>query len=478
MYLGIRVFFAVIAMLGVAWFFVFNHFVREIKPIAREVMEEVMVDAAHLLAELATDDLVAGRINGGTFATRVKNYRARQIDANIWGVGKDTLDFQVLVTDARGVVMFDSAGISLGQDFSAWNDIKLTLAGEYGARATREVQADSGTSVYYVAAPIRHNGALVGALSVSKQVVTIMPFIERAEQTIRNSGVWMLAWTLLIGVLVTLWTVHEVRRLTRYAADVDAGKRVPLPPVRGELGKLAQAMASMRDRLEGQAYVERYVTALTHELKSPLAAIRASGELLADALPAPDRARFAGHVVTQSQRMQHTVEQLLELTRLEQTRTLATRAPMAVLPIIESAITLATARADTAQVRLFCSTQNDALSALLDRELIALALSNLIDNAIAFSAPGGCVTLSVAAFGEFVEIAVQDAGPGVAAALHSKIGERFVSTARPSGAPKSSGLGLAIVSQIVLLHEGTFTLENNAIGALAVMRLPQGLGRA
>ena len=92
--------------------------------------------------------------------------------------------------------------------------------------------------------------------------------------------------------------------------------------------------------------------------------------------------------------------------------------------------------------------------------------------------PGGCVTLSVAASGEFVEIAVQDAGPGVAAALHSKIGERFVSTARPSGAPKSSGLGLAIVSQIVLLHEGTFTLENNTIGALAVMRLPQGSGRA
>jgi two-component system, OmpR family, sensor histidine kinase CreC len=472
-YLGIRVFFAVISMLGVAWFFVFNNFVREIKPIAREVMEEVMVDAAHLLAELATDELVAGRIGDGRFALRLKNYQARQVDANIWGVGKDTLDFQVLVTDARGTVVFDSAGKSVGQDYSAWNDIKLTLAGEYGARATREVQDDSGTSVYYVAAPIRHNGVLVGVLSVSKQVLTIMPFIERAEQTIRRSGAWMLAWTLLIGVLVTLWTVYEVRRLARYAADVEAGKRVPLPPVRGELGKLAQAMASMRDRLEGQDYVERYVTALTHELKSPLAAIRASGELLAEPLAEADRTRFAGHVVTQSERMQRTVEQLLELTRLEHTQLLASRAQVDVLAMVRSTISQATARADAAGVRLSLAAESNSLSTALDRELIGLALSNLIDNAIAFSPADTVISVSVTATADAIKIAVQDAGPGVLDAVLGKLGQRFVSTPRPNGAPKSSGLGLAIVTQIVALHDGTFTLENNATGALAVMRLPR-----
>jgi two-component system sensor histidine kinase CreC len=470
-YLGIRVFFAVIAMLGVAWFFVFNTFVHEIKPIAREVMEEVMVDAAHLLAELATDDLVAGHIDGGQFAAHVKNYRARQVDANIWGVGKDTLDFHVLVTDARGVVQFDSAGRALGQDFSAWRDIRLTLAGEYGARATREAMEDSGTAVYYVAAPIRHNGALVGVLSVSKDAGTVLPFIERAEQTITRSGVWMLFWTLLIGVLVTLWTVYEVRRLARYAADVEAGKRVPLPHVRGELGKLAQAMASMRDRLEGQAYVERYVTALTHELKSPLAAIRASGELLSDALPDADRTRFAGHVVTQSERMQHTVEQLLELTRLEQTQALAGRMSQAVAPLVASVVALAMARADAANVRLTLAGGDAALMAVIDRELIGLALSNLIDNAIAFSSAGAAVEVSVVDEGDAVAISVQDEGPGVLEAVLGKLGQRFVSTPRPNGEPKGSGLGLAIVAQIVALHEGTFTLENNARGALAVMRL-------
>ena len=474
MYLGIRVFFAVIAMLGVAWFFVFNAFVLEIKPIAREVMEEVMVDAAHLLAELATDDLVAGHIADGQFAAHAKNYRARQVDANIWGVGKDTLDFHVLVTDVHGVVQFDSAGKAQGQDFSAWRDIKLTLAGEYGARATREALDDSGTAVYYVAAPIRHNGALVGVLSLSKDAVTIAPFIERAEQTITRSGMWMLAWTLLIGVAVTLWTVYEVRRLARYAADVEAGKRVPLPHVRGELGKLAQAMASMRDRLEGQAYVERYVTALTHELKSPLAAIRASGELLGESLPDADRARFASHVVTQSERMRRTVEQLLELTRLEQTQALASRAPHAVVPLVASVVALAAARADAAQVRLIFAPGDDALTAVIDRELICLALSNLIDNAIAFSAPGAAVEVSVAVEGDAIVMSVQDEGRGVLDAVLGKLGQRFVSTPRPNGEPKGSGLGLAIVAQIVVLHEGSFTLTNSTRGALAVMRMRRG----
>jgi two-component system, OmpR family, sensor histidine kinase CreC len=243
--------------------------------------------------------------------------------------------------------------------------------------------------------------------------------------------------------------------------------------VRGELGKLAQAMASMRDRLEGQDYVERYVTALTHELKSPLAAIRASGELLAEPLAEADRTRFAGHVVTQSERMQRTVEQLLELTRLEHTQLLASRAQVDVLAMVRSTISLATARADAAGVRLSFVAENNSLSTALDRELIGLALSNLIDNAIAFSPVDTVISVSVTATADAIKIAVQDAGPGVLDAVLGKLGQRFVSTPRPNGAPKSSGLGLAIVTQIVALHEGTFTLENNATGALAVMRLPR-----
>ena len=90
----------------------------------------------------------------------------------------------------------------------------------------------------------------------------------------------------------------------------------------GELGELARAMENMRSRLEGRDYIEGYVRALTHELKSPVAAIRGAGELLQEDLPAADRELFARQVVDQCQRLQNLVDQLLRLSQLEQRRAL------------------------------------------------------------------------------------------------------------------------------------------------------------
>ena len=114
MYLGIRMMFAGFVMLGVAVFFVLNTFVAEIRPSVREATEEVMVDAAHLLAELAVDDLASGHINDGRFAERTRAYQKRSIKATIWGIEKETLDFRVVVTDTRGVVQFDTEGKDIG----------------------------------------------------------------------------------------------------------------------------------------------------------------------------------------------------------------------------------------------------------------------------------------------------------------------------------------------------------------------------
>jgi two-component system, OmpR family, sensor histidine kinase CreC len=108
MYLGIRMFFAVCAMLGLAAFFVFYNFRAEIRPSVHDVMEEVMIDSAYLMAELAAEPLQKNTLTTGDFAQQMANYRARKIDANIWGMSKETLDFRVLVIDTKGVVQFDS----------------------------------------------------------------------------------------------------------------------------------------------------------------------------------------------------------------------------------------------------------------------------------------------------------------------------------------------------------------------------------
>ena len=116
MKLGIRLLFVFFLLNGLAAFFVLRVFVVEIRPSVREVMEDMMVDTANILAELASDDLAAGRLAEGRFATHVRNYASRPVDARIWGLDKQSLDFRVYVTDARGFVLFDSENTAQGQD--------------------------------------------------------------------------------------------------------------------------------------------------------------------------------------------------------------------------------------------------------------------------------------------------------------------------------------------------------------------------
>ncbi|MEP6772174.1 MAG: two-component system sensor histidine kinase CreC, partial [Polaromonas sp.] len=318
MRLGIRLLFGFFLVTGLAAFFVLRVFMAEVKPSVREVMEDMMVDTANILAELASDDLSAGVIADGRFAGHVHNYARRPIDAKIWGMAKQSLDFRVYVTDAGGKVVFDSENLATGQDYSQWRDVALTLRGEYGARATREVQQDDRSAVMYVAAPVQRNGKIIGVLTVAKPMSTIQAFIDRAERKILLSGVLLLVLSLAIGVGVTLWVVWSIRKLRRYANAVGQGEKPAVPQIPGELGELAMAVDAMRLKLEGHEYIEDYVRALTHELKSPLAAIRGAGELLQDELPEHARREFSGQVLAQSGRMQALVDRMLELTKLEQ----------------------------------------------------------------------------------------------------------------------------------------------------------------
>ncbi|MEI8323762.1 MAG: two-component system sensor histidine kinase CreC [Betaproteobacteria bacterium] len=463
MRLGLRLLFGVFAILGLAAFFVLNVFVNEVRPSVAEVMEDVMIDSANMLAELASHDLAAGNIRNGDFARSLRAYNTRNPQAMVWGFKKQSVDFRVLVTDAQGVVQFDSENRSVDQDFSKWRDVLLTLRGRYGARTTsvtREEHPSGGTSIFNVAAPIVRDGKVIGVLSLAKATSTVAPFVERAERKILVDGAWLLGLSLLVGVAATLWIVAAVRRLTLYADEAEAGRRTPVPALPGELGKLAHSMAAMRARLEGQGYIENTVRALTHELKSPIAAIRGAGELLREPMSDKDRVRFANNVVAQSERMHSSVERMLELSKLEQRAAPEHQDRVAVVTLFKRAQAHTRAHAEGSGVTV----QAEATAAELrgDAELLQLALDNLIHNAIDFSPQGATVHLAAKLVGGCAHIEVSDEGPGFADFVKERIGERFVSTPRPNGGPKGSGLGLAIALQVAELHGGSLRVDDGA----------------
>src|SRR4249919_2134723 len=401
MKIGLRIFLGYFLIVGLAGFFVMRVFVNEVKPGVRQSMEDTLIDTANVLAQLATQDLRDGEIGGGEFAKGVDRLTRPQAEAPIWGYRKDRFDYRIYVTDARGIVVYDSAKKAVGKDYSRWNDVYLTLRGKYGARSTRSDPNDDSSSVMHVAAPMFDGTKTIGVLTVAKANRRIQPFIEGSQRDILKQGAVLLGLSFVIGLIVTLWLSRSLGRLGRYAKAVAAGERVAVPDLGGgELGELGQALETMRAKLDGKQYVEQYVQTLAHEMKSPLAAIRGAAEILEDDPPEVDRARFIGNIGSQSMRMSGMIDKMLALAAVEYRQTLEKREPVELSALVEEVRRAVEPRLAGKSLRLRVELPAEPISVEGDRFLLAQAITNLLDNAIDFSPTGGEIVLRLSRNGD------------------------------------------------------------------------------
>jgi two-component system sensor histidine kinase CreC len=473
--LGIRILLGYFLIVGLAGVFIQRVFLAEVKPAVRQAMEDTLVDTANILAELAADDMKQNRIGDGNFAGRVREYAHRDINAKIWGFRKTTLDYRIYVTDLKGIVQFDSTGRAVGQDYSRRNDVYLTLQGNYGVRSTRDVDSDERSTVMHVAAPIIDNGKMIGVLTVAKPNNTLQPAISQSERTIVRWGVLLLVLSLAVGLAVTLWISRSLGALQRYARAVTAGERAQ-PPTKGasEIVELGRALESMRQRLEGKQYVEHYIHSLTHEMKSPLAAIRGAAELLDEDLPAAEQRRFAHNIRGQSQRLSELIEKMLALAAIEHRQALENIVAVDLGQLLAEVIALLEPRLQQAKVTVQVVNAPELPQVRGEVFLLRQALLNLLENAIDFSPPGGAITIQAdTSTAGAVTLAVADNGPGIPDYALERVFERFYSLPRPASNEKSTGLGLCFVQQVAQLHHGQITLHNRSIGgAEARLTLP------
>ncbi|WP_282874222.1 two-component system sensor histidine kinase CreC [Pseudomonas peli] len=470
--LGIRIFLVYFLFVGLAGWFVLSTVMDEIRPGVRQSTEETLVDTANLLAEILRDEVKAGRLQQSRLPALLQAYGQRQPQAQIWGVEKTQVNHRIYVTDAKGIVLLDSTGAAVGQDYSRWNDVLRTLRGEYGARSTKEDPNDPDSSVMYVAAPIMDGARIIGVVSVAKPNRTLQPYIERSEQRLAWLGGGLIVLGLLIGALLSWWLSAALRKLTRYAQAVSAGQRAELPSVRGgELAQLAEAIERMRTELEGKAYVERYVHTLTHELKSPLAAIRGAAELLDGEMPAPQRQRFVANIDQESARMQQLIERLLHLAQVEQRQGLEEQVAVPLQALVTSLLQAQMARIEAAAVQV--ENRIEASLALRgERFLLRQALVNLLDNALDFTPPQGQLLFTAERVGEQIELRLFNQGEPIPDYALARLSERFYSLPRPGSGRKSTGLGLNFVEEVVQLHGGELHIGNVSGGVEVRLRLP------
>lgn len=267
-------------------------------------------------------------------------------------------------------------------------------------------------------------------------------------------GGWFIAGNILGPVdRVTL----AAQKITRAR---DLGRRIQVPAMADEVGRLAMTFNEMLARIEELFRAQqRFVADVSHELRSPLTAVRGNLDLLRrGAANDPDeRAQVLEAIDSETARMSRLVSDLLLLARQDSG-----------VPIAKDAVEL-----DTVLLEVYRQAQltakgvtvmlgaEDQATIMGDRDRLKQVLLNLVDNAVKYTPQGGRVTLSLTKDDAWVKIAVQDTGIGIAPENIPNLFDRFyrVDKARSRDAG-GTGLGLAIAKSVVEAHNGKITVES------------------
>jgi signal transduction histidine kinase len=233
---------------------------------------------------------------------------------------------------------------------------------------------------------------------------------------------------------------------------------------------LLAVLARRADRMRVQQL--EFVAGITHELNTPIAALRSAGQNLADGIvhDGAQVTRYGAMIAKEAKRLSETVAQVLDYAGL-QSRSAIRREPVDVGWMVGEAI---------AQCRWIAEEHGVTIEEKLPRELPAVegdplalirAIQNLVANAIRHGAAGKWVGVSAANERERVVIRIEDRGPGIGARDARRLFEPFY-RGRHSSRVRGSGLGLSIVRKIALAHGGNVTLERSGPGALFALSLP------
>jgi two-component system sensor histidine kinase SenX3 len=234
---------------------------------------------------------------------------------------------------------------------------------------------------------------------------------------------------------------------------------------------------TLEDRTEARRLDETrrdFVANISHELKTPIGAIGLLAETLQGATDDPEAVlKFASSLQREASRLGHIVQEIIELSRLQAATEVKNSIECRLSDLISDSLERVRILADSKNMRLVADL-DDSILIQVSYEQIATAITNLFENAINYSDPGGQVGISLKRADNFAEIVVTDSGVGIALEDQARIFERFYrvdpSRSRETG---GTGLGLAIVKHIALNHGGEISVFSKpGLGSTFTLTLP------
>jgi two-component system sensor histidine kinase CreC len=310
-------------------------------------------------------------------------------------------------------------------------------------------------------------------VSVAKPQRAVFQFRNETRRWVLGQILAILTVMLLASFLLARGAARPIERLTRHARAIARGERPATPRLPGsDLHTLGEAFERMREELEGREYVENYIQSLTHELKSPVAAIHGAAELLRENPPPDQQAKFLANITAETRRLQDLVDRLLDLAALEKRNALVDPRRVDLAAVARQVID-----------HLGPGLRQRGLSVDADLAgpawvhgdplLIEGALINLVQNAADFSPSGGSIGVRIGRDGPVVSAVITDEGPGIPEFARDRVFQRFYSLPRPHSRKKSTGLGLCFVREIASLHRGSIALDPRPEGGTrAVLTFP------
>jgi signal transduction histidine kinase len=365
-------------------------------------------------------------------------------------------------------VVVDATGTAVAGDLPVPATVDRALSGKL----------DTGVagSLEYIGYPVTRGGTVVGAVYLTHRVEGSGFFgpIEATASFVRS--VW---WQLLLAGAISAVIALGLARLlargltqplrsmagaARRLARGDYTQRVPITS-RDEVGQLAEAFNRMAGEMEGLERLRRDLVAnVSHELKTPISALRARLENIMDGVEPADPALLAV-MLQQTERLTRLVDQLLDLSRLESGDVHLEREPLALGPLVDRVLSEVRLARHDRGIHARNEIPADLPLIEADRERIHQLLFNLLDNAFRFTPAGGRVSVQAASNGEWCEVTVEDTGPGIPPEQLSLVFERFYrvdpSRSREDG---GTGIGLAIAHSVVDAHGGRIWAESEPGG--------------
>lgn len=390
------------------------------------------------------------------------------------------LNVRLLILNSQGALLVDSGA---GRDAPVPKLSTIEARPAINLPFFRDAQ---GKAWLYVLRPLDNGDFLVVAAPRPRLQVLSILRDDFAGPFVQAGGV-ALFLALLLAFWIAKWVAAPLQRMAHAARGLAASHSLansqPIPlegPV--EVKQLGKAFNEMVHRVQaGQQSQRDFVANVSHELKTPLTSIQGFAQaILDDAVQDGQSLHQAAQVIyDESSRMHRMVLELLDLARLDSGIAEIEKTPVDLNALLQAIHEKFQPIAWQAQVEL--QLQSETLPGILgDGDRLAQVFTNLVDNAIKFTPPGGVVTVSGHLEDENVSVKVEDGGPGISPAERERIFERFYQTdkSRRGDRERGAGLGLAIAREIIQTHGGSIFIDESrgtnspAQGSVFVVKLP------